>query len=373
MFSDEIRTEEQINHLNRHEYTRTGRTFVEPFMEPYWWWPVADLVPRTINANVISVFGVILNIISTVVLMYYAPTATEEAPRWAYSLAGVNIFLFQTCDSVDGRQCLRYKTKLNWHLQLAELFDHACDSITKVCVTIEFGICMKIGGRPELFVPFMLTAMFMFFTAHWQTYISGLVRFTTFDVLEAQQALCFGYLATAVMGPDIWAKKAFALEWRELIIIATAMSSILKFFNQAAFVWGRGHRVTVAGTSMLGPSLHIATAFLLTIVTKVMTNLYERQPCVFLIIFGLIEAKMSNQFMTAYMYKSKVKLLDSTLLGPLILCVNHLLNEPIQGYALLWIVMVYCAADWLLYFRRVSLGMCRLLQVTCFGSYKFED
>ncbi|XP_038062644.1 choline/ethanolaminephosphotransferase 1-like [Patiria miniata] len=153
---------------------------------------------------------------------------------------------------------------------------------------------MKIGGRPDLFVPFMLTAMFMFFhgtLADLHLWIGAIYH-------------------------------AFALEWRELIIIATAMSSILKFFNQAAFVWGRGHRVTIAGTSLFGPSLHIATAFLLTIVTKVMTNLYERQPCVFLIIFGLIEAKMSNQFMTAYMYKSKVKLLDSTLLGPLILCVN---------------------------------------------------
>jgi hypothetical protein len=37
-------------------------------------------------------------------LLWHAPTLTEEPPRWTFAVAGVLFFLQQTLDAIDGKQ-----------------------------------------------------------------------------------------------------------------------------------------------------------------------------------------------------------------------------------------------------------------------------
>lgn len=50
-------------------------------------------------------------------------------------------------------------------------------------------------------------AMTLFYCAHWQTYVSGTLRFGRVDVTEAQCTIMGIHLVSAIFGPDIWMTK----------------------------------------------------------------------------------------------------------------------------------------------------------------------
>lgn len=50
-------------------------------------------------------------------------------------------------------------------------------------------------------------AMTLFYCAHWQTYVSGTLRFGKVDVTEAQMTIMAILLISAIFGPSIWSVK----------------------------------------------------------------------------------------------------------------------------------------------------------------------
>lgn len=46
--------------------------------------------------------------------------------------------------------------------------------------------------------------MTLFYCAHWQTYVSGTLKFGKIDVTEAQFAIIGIHLVSAIFGSEIW-------------------------------------------------------------------------------------------------------------------------------------------------------------------------
>lgn len=67
----------QLKKLEEHRYSSAGHSLLEPFMQHYWEWLVAR-VPAWIAPNLITIVGLATNILTTLVLVYYCPTATEQ-------------------------------------------------------------------------------------------------------------------------------------------------------------------------------------------------------------------------------------------------------------------------------------------------------
>lgn len=67
----------QLKKLEEHRYSSAGRSLLEPFMQLYWEWLVAR-VPTWMAPNLITIVGLAINIFTTLVLVYYCPTATEQ-------------------------------------------------------------------------------------------------------------------------------------------------------------------------------------------------------------------------------------------------------------------------------------------------------
>lgn len=44
----------------------------------------------------------------------------------------------------------------------------------------------------------------LFYTAHWQTYVSGTLKFGKFDVTEAQFTIITIHLVSAIFGTSFW-------------------------------------------------------------------------------------------------------------------------------------------------------------------------
>lgn len=68
---------QQLKRLEDHQYSSEGRSLMEPFMQGYWCWLVSK-VPLWMAPNLITIVGLATNIVSTLILVYYCPTATEQ-------------------------------------------------------------------------------------------------------------------------------------------------------------------------------------------------------------------------------------------------------------------------------------------------------
>ena len=115
-------------------------------------------------------------------------------------LFAVGLFIYQTLDACDGKQARRTQSSS----PLGELFDHGCDSLSTVFVALSACIAVQLGQYPNLMFYQCIAASALFYSAHWQTYVSAKLRFGRFDVTEAQFCIIIMHLVSAFCGPHIW-------------------------------------------------------------------------------------------------------------------------------------------------------------------------
>ncbi|PNJ83203.1 CHPT1 isoform 7, partial [Pongo abelii] len=62
----------------------------------------------------------------------------------------------------------------------------------------------RLGTHPDWFFFCSFIGMFVFYCAHWQTYVSGVLRFGKVDVTEIQIALVIVFVLSAFGGATMW-------------------------------------------------------------------------------------------------------------------------------------------------------------------------
>lgn len=67
----------QLKRLEDHKYSSAGESLFDPLFQVFWNWLIKQ-TPTWIAPNTLTIGGLLVNIISTVVLVCYCPTATEE-------------------------------------------------------------------------------------------------------------------------------------------------------------------------------------------------------------------------------------------------------------------------------------------------------
>ncbi|XP_064156006.1 choline/ethanolaminephosphotransferase 1-like [Anguilla rostrata] len=331
----------QLKRLEDHRYSSAGRSLLEPYMQDYWEWLVSR-VPTWIAPNLITIVGLATNILTTLVLIYYCPTATEQAPLWAYLASAVGLFIYQSLDAIDGKQARR----TNSSTPLGELFDHGCDSLSTVFVVLGTCIAVQLGTNPDWMFFCCFAGMFMFYCAHWQTYVSGTLRFGIIDVTEVQIFIITMYLLAAVGGTAFWQSSIPVINIQIKIVpailtVAGAIFSCANYFR-VIFTGGVGKNgSTIAGTSVLTPFFHIGSVITLAIMIykKSAVQLFEKHPCLYVMAFGFVSAKITNKLVVAHMTKSEMYLLDLAFLGPGLLFLDQYFNSFIDEYLVLWIAL----------------------------------
>ncbi|KAF7238972.1 Choline/ethanolaminephosphotransferase 1, partial [Varanus komodoensis] len=124
----------------------------------------------------------------------------RRAPPWAYIACACGLFIYQSLDAIDGKQARR----TNSSSPLGELFDHGCDSLSTVFVVLGTCIAVQLGTNPDWMFFCCFAGTFMFYCAHWQTYVSGTLRFGIFDVTESELCIIITHLLTGILGPKFW-------------------------------------------------------------------------------------------------------------------------------------------------------------------------
>ncbi|KAJ8412094.1 hypothetical protein AAFF_G00143610 [Aldrovandia affinis] len=368
-------SQNQLKRLEEHRYNSSGHSLLEPIMQCYWEWLVG-CVPTWIAPNLITIVGLVTNIFTTLVLVYYCPTATEQAPLWAYLSCAVGLFIYQSLDAIDGKQARR----TNSSSPLGELFDHGCDSLSTVFVVLGTCISIQLGTNPDWMFFCCFAGMFMFYCAHWQTYVSGTLRFgirlrnfyedpsenrcpegqpvkecrrvESIDVTEVQILIIVMYLLAAIGGSAFWQSLIPLINIQIKIVpaICTAIGAIFSCTNyfRVIFTGGVGKNgSTIAGTSVLSPVLHIGSVILLAIVIykKSKVQLFEKHPCLYILAFGFVSAKITNKLVVAHMTKSEMHLHDLAFLGPGLIFLDQYFNSFVDEYLVLWLALALSLFD----------------------------
>lgn len=366
--SADILSSAQLKRLKEHKYSASGSSFLDPFMQPFWNWLVKKF-PLWLAPNLMTIAGLVINIFTSLILVFYSPDARHEAPRWAFLICAVGLFVYQTLDACDGKQARRTGTSS----PLGELFDHGCDSMSTVFVSLGVCIAVQLGAYPAWMFFQCFAAFALFYCAHWQTYVSGTLRFGKFDVTEAQFTVMFIHLISAVFGPSIWTTRLpfLHVELRLLpVIIALSVSAVMCYSNFVIILSGGVGKngSTVAGTSVLSPFIPmgfvVIPAFI--IYQKSTTGIYEHHPCLYILAFGMVAAKVTNRLVIAHMSKSEMDYFDSVLVGPGMLFLNQYFNTFFREYIVLWLCLVYSTSDLLHYCTIVCSQICNHMNIQMF-------
>ncbi|XP_029455571.1 cholinephosphotransferase 1 isoform X2 [Rhinatrema bivittatum] len=361
-------TAQQLKRLEEHKYSAAGRSLLEPPMQLYWNWLVRRL-PLWLAPNTITVVGLLLNALTTLLLVCYCPTATEEAPFWTFLLCAAGLFIYQSLDAIDGKQARR----TNSSSPLGELFDHGCDSLSTVFVAIGTTIAVRLGTNPDWLFFCSFVGMFMFYCAHWQTYVSGTLKFGKIDVTEVQISIIIIFLLSAFGGTTLWDYKipltGLPLKTFPILgIIGGALLSCSSYFRVILSGGVGKNGSTIAGTSVLSPGLHIGLVMTLAAVIykKSTTGLFDKHPCLYTLTFGFVCAKITNKLVVAHMTKSEIYLQDTAFIGPGLLFLDQYFDGVIDEYIVLWFALLISLIDLLQYCTGVCLQIAAHLQINVF-------
>ncbi|XP_034651799.1 cholinephosphotransferase 1 isoform X3 [Drosophila subobscura] len=363
-----ILSAQQLRKLSEHKYSCFSASLLDPLLQPWWNWLVSQ-TPLWLAPNLITIVGLILNIVTTLILICYSPNGVEAPPRWTCALCALGLFVYQSLDSIDGKQARRTNTSS----PLGELFDHGCDSISTVFVALSACISCQLGHYPNWLFFQCFCAIALFYCAHWQTYVSGTMRFGRIDVTEAQFSIIAIHLVSAVLGPEFWLTKIpiVGVSWNYTILVFITFGytlniiNFLKMFTQG----GSGKNgSSVAGTSVLSPSIPLTLVVLpaLIIAQKSPENLFTEHASVYIMAFGMVAAKITNKLVIAHMTKAEMEYLDWSLLGPALLFLNQYFNCIVPEIWLLWFTLIWGTQDLLRYCSQVCLEICQHLRINLF-------
>uniref|UniRef100_A0A1I8PM15 diacylglycerol cholinephosphotransferase n=1 Tax=Stomoxys calcitrans TaxID=35570 RepID=A0A1I8PM15_STOCA len=410
-YKERILTPQQLKKLSEHKYNCTNSSLLDPWLQPWWNWLVSK-TPLWLAPNLITIVGLVVNIITTLILVAHAPEGTAPPPRWTCLLCALGLFIYQSLDSIDGKQARRTNTSS----PLGELFDHGCDSISTVFVALSACISCQLGHYPNWLFFQCFCAIGLFYCAHWQTYVSGTLRFGKIDVTEAQFTIMGIHMISFFFGPEIWMTKIFGnLElWSTLclmtlvcglwslryifsvilaggvgkngstvalpivgfnqnyiILIGITICYFINFTNfSKIFLHGGSGKngSSVAGTSVLSPSIPLTLVVLpaFIIAQKSPENIFTEHSSLYIVAFGMVAAKVTNKLVIAHMTKAEMEYLDWSLLGPALLFLNQYFNCVVPEIWLLWFSLIWGTQDLVRYCSQVCLEICAHLNIQLF-------
>ena len=113
-----------------------------------------------------------INLITCSLLIVHSPDAKGEVPRLMLYLAALGVFLYQTMDALDGKQC--YKVQ---NTQIEEFYDHGCDAVSTILLVYATAITIQCGHHPPLMLAIIFCSLLAFYSTHWQCYVTDQMVF----------------------------------------------------------------------------------------------------------------------------------------------------------------------------------------------------
>ncbi|XP_065574173.1 cholinephosphotransferase 1-like isoform X3 [Artemia franciscana] len=364
---DTVLSSMQLRNLKNHKYSCVSNSFLDPYMQKWWCWLV-EQCPMWLAPNLITIVGLLINLVTTLILVLYSPDGKQEPPRWSCFLCALGLFIYQSLDAIDGKQARRTGSSS----PLGELFDHGCDSVSVVCVALSACLAVQLGYHPQWMFLQSFCALTLFYCAHWQAYVSGTLQFGKFDVTEAQFGIIGIHLISTIFGPSVWSITVPLLDLNlkvfcEILIMGLSLNCFLGYLPSILASGAGKNGSTVAGTSVLSPAIPIGMVLVPAyVIAGKSPELYESHAALYVLAFGLVAAKVTNKLVIAHMSKSELNYLDSSMIGPLFVFLNQYFDKFFPEYYVLWLCMVWVTFDFMRYSMKVCYELCDYFNIYLF-------
>ncbi|GIY26899.1 hypothetical protein CEXT_766531 [Caerostris extrusa] len=310
------------------------------FLQKFWM-KLSQYVPTRVTPCVLTCLGLAINLGCCLTLLYYSPDAKAEAPSWVYVLSACGVFLYQTLDALDGKQAMKVQDT-----QIEEVYDHGCDAISTVFVCLTTAAAMQLCTQPLLMFLFFITSMLVFYSAHWQDHITHVMIFGKVDVSEIQFSIMFIHLLTAFYGQQFWKNngmvKTIAYNIGYVLGNKTPIDAYVKVPRKT-------------GLQIWNPVVPVSVLTYFAVVTF-NSGLFEENPSIFAIAFGLAYAKLTLKLVIANVTYADMDIWDSSLVAPFLLCLNTYLPSAymLPSSTALLCGLVYNMMDVARYFTYIS-------------------
>lgn len=80
----------QLKKLGEHTYKCESRSYADSYLQPFWNWLVGQ-TPIWLAPNAITLIGLIVNIVTTLVIIRYSPDANSEVSAFVVSMVIVRL------------------------------------------------------------------------------------------------------------------------------------------------------------------------------------------------------------------------------------------------------------------------------------------
>lgn len=78
-----VLSDAQLRRLKQHKYSATSVSLLDPVLQCWWNWLVTQ-VPVWLAPNLITSLGLLVNILSSVILIYYSPDCKQPVSRFCF-------------------------------------------------------------------------------------------------------------------------------------------------------------------------------------------------------------------------------------------------------------------------------------------------
>ena len=283
-------------------------------------------------------------------------TPGVTVPGAAYVACALGILFYQTLDAIDGKQARRTGSSS----PLGELFDHGCDAVSTIFVTLAILTSLQLGSDPWTVLWTAVTASTVFYVAHWECYVKGSLVVGAVDVTETQLMMAAVHCATAAFGAELWAydvgmaTAGVELQLKSAILIFIWGVSWLTIFKKIGSILEGGpgdEGTTPSETSILAPLFPIALLWAETYYLASHETVLALGVTLMLGV-GFAFARLTNKLILGHMSKSALEQWDAVHWGPVAFFANDYLG---LGFA-----------------PHVMASCCVLFWITCHGMYSFN-
>lgn len=193
-------SEEDLNNLDLYEYHGGEYSYIDNLLNPFWL-KVAYAFPNWFAPNLITLTGLIVNVVAALLVGVYDPMLLGEAPGWVYINAAICLQIYATLDAADGKQARR----LSASSPLGQIFDHGCDAINLIFIIISgcSGVGLRVGKTASYCIIFMCGCFACAQLLEYQTNIL-VAGSKIFGVTEAMLIVSTMLVLTGVFGVQIW-------------------------------------------------------------------------------------------------------------------------------------------------------------------------
>jgi ethanolaminephosphotransferase len=325
--------------LRSYKYVGEDLSLLAKYIMQPFWKKTVNLLPKSLAPNAITLLGLFGILIMFFCTISNSPTATESLPPWVYLVNAFCIFYYQTMDAWDGKQARR----LVLSSALGELFDHGCDAISTVLITMTMSCVLRIGCGYLFFINinFMLIA---FYIVQWELYFTNNLVLWYLNVTEGQ-FLAIALNIISYLEPEYFVQKTTILDmeltYGQIVTIPCAAIAISTCFTAFFKVFTKNlSSSTKFKEAIISLYPCFITSFVFSIWAYNSPNLFYPNCYVFCVAMGFVFGGLVGRILLARVTKMTYSLWYYIQVPMFIGAINSFLPKKIIDEEML--VIFYC-------------------------------